>query len=315
MPLGYARPPMSVRRILVTGANGHLGRRLFRHLAQTRPDLSLHALVRSERAADVLRALPENARPEVHVVDYLDAPAVEKAAAGCNAIVHLVGILKEGSTSRYEVAHEQTTGVLAAAAASAGVRRIVYLSILGSRPDSANACLASKGAAERLLLDGPVPATILRVPMVLGPGELAAQALAARARAPFVFVTRGGATLEQPIDADDLVRAIAAALEAEGEESRSLDLAGPESLPSRELLRRASELLGNSPWILPVPLGLVRAAAWLFERFSKDPPITRAMLDVLEHDDQIDPRPACAELGLELTPLDQTLKRTLEDSA
>ena len=39
-------------------------------------------------------------------------------------------------------------------------------------------------------------------------------------------------------------------------------------------------------------------------------PVTRAMLGVLDHDDRIDPQPACAELGLTLTPLDETLRRT-----
>ena len=39
--------------------------------------------------------------------------------------------------------------------------------------------------------------------------------------------------------------------------------------------------------------------------------MTTAMLGVLEHDDQVDPAPACARLGIELTPLDETLKRTV----
>ncbi len=39
------------------------------------------------------------------------------------------------------------------------------------------------------------------------------------------------------------------------------------------------------------------------------------MLDVLEQDDRIDPGPACARLGLELRPLDDTLRRCLEEDA
>ena len=34
-----------------------------------------------------------------------------------------------------------------------------------------------------------------------------------------------------------------------------------------------------------------------------------AMLDVLQHDDQVDAREALSQLGLSLTPLDETLKR------
>ncbi|MGI9430885.1 MAG: NAD(P)H-binding protein [Myxococcota bacterium] len=305
---------MTIGPLLVTGANGHLGQRLLQHLGAQTPRPELHAAVRSERAAAALAELPASAQPKTHLVDYLDGAAIEAAATGCRAVVHLVGILKEGSTSRYEDAHEGTTRVLAKAAARAGVRRIVYLSILGSRPDSPNACLASKGRGEQILLDGPVPATVLRVPMVLGPGEIAAHALRGRASAPITFAIRGGRSLEQPIDGDDLVRAIVSALGDESGESQALDLAGPESLPSHELVRRAAALLGTSPRTVPIPLGLVRFAAACFERFSADPPLTRAMLGVLEHDDAIDPGPACRALGIELTPLDVSLRRALEIS-
>ena len=37
------------------------------------------------------------------------------------------------------------------------------------------------------------------------------------------------------------------------------------------------------------------------------PAVTRAMLRVLDHDDDIDPKPAAAALGIELTSLEQTL--------
>ena len=133
------------------------------------------------------------------------------------------------------------------------MRRIVYLSILGASPESRNACLASKGRAERILLEGKVPSTVLRVPMVLGPGELAALALRAQASARVVWLVRGGASLEQPLDADDLMRAVLAALDDDSESHRAFDLAGPESLPRAELLARAAALLGRRPRVVAVP--------------------------------------------------------------
>ena len=61
-----------------------------------------------------------------------------------------MGILRETRNSRYADAHEATTRALAEAAPRAGLRRIVYLSILGSHAQAANACLASKGRAGQL---------------------------------------------------------------------------------------------------------------------------------------------------------------------
>jgi uncharacterized protein YbjT (DUF2867 family) len=155
---------------------------------------------------------------------------------------------------------------------------------------------------------------VLRVPMVLGPDELAAAALRARAEARFTFLVRGGATLEQPIDARDLVRALELALEADVE-GCALDLAGPESLPQRELVLRVARLLGTRPRIVPLPLAAASALAWCMEKLSAEPPLTRAMLGVLEHDDCIDPEPAASRLGLALTPLEATLRFTFAPEA
>jgi len=297
-------------RTLVTGANGRLGRRLLRQLA-SRGEGVPRALVRSRFAADALADLAPSPPIEVWTADYANAQALGDAVAGCARIAHLAGILKETSRSRYVDAHERATGALAEAAARAGVRRIVYVSILGASPDSANACLASKGRAERILLEGKVPSTVLRVPMVLGPGELAAEALRAQASAGFLPLVRGGASLEQPLDADDLIRAVLSALDDATDGHHAYDLAGPESLPRAELLARAAALLGTRPRIVPVPEALARALAALCELLP-EPPFTRAMLGVLEHDDRIDPSPACRALGIELTPLGETLPRSLE---
>ena len=297
-------------RILVTGANGHLGRRLIERVAREPGGRRrVRALVRSQAAAAVLERLPDALKPEILIVDYADTEALARAAAGCTGAVHLVGILRETRGSRYADAHEATTRALAAAAPRAGLRRIVYLSILGSHAGAANACLASKGRAEDILLAGETPALVLRVPMVIGAGDFVSRTLRGQARARLVPLLRGGRGREQPIDGDDVIAAILAGLERPGVGREALDLAGPESLSRRELLARSARLWNNDPRVIPLPFAFENALAFVFEKLLPDPPLTRAMLGVLDHDDDIDPRPACERLGLKLTPLDETLRR------
>jgi NADH dehydrogenase len=296
-------------RVLVTGANGRLGRRLLLALA-ARGD-GPRALVRSRIAADSLARASSAHAIEVWTADYADPAAIAEAATGCTHVVHLVGILKESPTSRYVDAHERATRAVTLAAEHAGARRVVTVSILGTDAESRNPCLASKGRAERILLEGKVPATVLRVPMVLGPGEHAAAALRRRARARVAFLVAGGSSLEQPLDADDLLRAVCLAVDDESGAHRVLDLGGPESLPRRELLLRAAALLGRTPRIVSIPRGLARFAARLLGLLPSRP-LTLPMLDVLERDDRVDPAPACRALGLELTPLERTLRVVLE---
>jgi uncharacterized protein YbjT (DUF2867 family) len=306
----------ALERVLVTGANGHLGLQLVARLAELgEGTAAVRAVVRSQRAADSLDALPEALRPEIVVLDYADETeeaALRGAARDCTHAVHLVGIIKESATTRYEEAHEATCRALAQAASGACLRRIVYLSIFGADPSSRNACLASKGRAEEILLEGKVAATILRLPMVLGPEDFASRSLRGQARARFLPMISGGATLQQPIDAADLLAAVLACLQGDersGIDDVVIELGGPESLPHRELVARASRRYRGAPQILPHPLGVARAFAALATRFASNPPVTPAMLEVLQHDDNVDPAPALARLGIALTPLDETLRR------
>ena len=99
-------------RVLVTGANGSLGRALIEHLQTC--GTTVRALVRSERAAATLRSMAKP--PELAIVDWSDAPGLARATEGCDAAVHLVGVLKETPTQRYADAHEGTARALATAA-------------------------------------------------------------------------------------------------------------------------------------------------------------------------------------------------------
>ena len=294
-------------RILLTGANGHLGRLVIRALADDADALPVRAVVRSENAARSLDDLPSPERREVRIIDYRDRTGLEAAAQGCDAAIHLVGILKATRANRYESAHEQPAEALSAACSAAGVGRIVHTSIHGADPASGNGCLASRGRTDDILLASPVPAVILRVPMVLGPGDIAAEALRRQATSGRARLVRGGAALQQPIAAADVVAALLAACRTGAPADVVLELAGPESLTHRELVERTARILGREVAFASTPMFAARAFAWLAETLSANPPLTRDMLEVLEQDDAVDPEPARRALGIELTPLDRAL--------
>ncbi len=308
--------PRPQAAILVTGANGHLGRHLIRALGEDPdPNGVLRAAVRSQRAAAQVRATPGGSDLDIRILDYTDQNALRAAANGCRAVVHFVGVIKQSRDTRYEDAHERSCESLARAAQAAGVERIVYLSILGARPDSENPCLASKGRAEKILRDGSVPTCVLRVPMVLGAEDHASRSLRAQATARILPLIGGGKTLQQPIDAADVIAAVRAALRAATPLDISLDLGGPECLSHRELVRRAAKLFAKSPTVLPIPIAAVRAVLGPLEALGASPPVTCCMLDVLQHDDRVDTEQACKKLGIDLTALDDTLRCYVGPSA
>lgn len=289
-------------KIAITGANGNLGQRLIGALSS---EHSVRAIVRSARAKQtLLDRFGETL--DVAVVDYGDADGLTEALAGIDHVVHLVGIIKESAANPFAVAHEGSCTALTSAAAAAGLKQIVHLSIVGADVSSGNACLASRGRADNILLSGSVPAAVIRVPMVLGEGDYASAALLRQARSGFTVAFRAS-SLEQPIYAGDVINALIKVID--GNHAGVLELAGAESLPRRELIRRAAGVLEESgPVVLSLPVGLGYLVASLLER-AASPPITRAMLGVLDHDDRIDVEPACKALGMSLTSLDDTIRK------
>lgn len=294
--------------LLVTGANGHLGRRLIRGLPAER---GVQALVRSEDRRDrLLRSVGERAGLEVTVGNPRDPRVVRKLALRCDAAVHLIGSIKAGRDNPLEDSHQRAMSALLEGITATPVGTVVYLSILGAAAHSNSVCLAARASVERMLEDASVPSRVVRVPMVLGEGDRASGALARR-------VAKGRATLfratslEQPIYAGDVISAIESALSFAGSGSMTWDLAGPESLSRRALLVRAAAAAGRPVEIRSVPLWLGMLFAGVLETFRPNPPVTRDMLRILDHDDAIDPLPAANALGIRLTSLDEMLARTV----
>ena len=300
-------------KVLITGANGHLGKKLI--LASDEYDIC--ALVRSEKAErDLMNFIAGHNKKNVEIVkcDYLDVSTMKQLASSCRYAAHLVGIIKENGQNNFDLVHKQTTKVLIEALKDSKVEKICYISILGSKKDSRNACFSSRGFAENLFLKSNTPSLILQIPMVLGEGDYACEALKKNALSRINFTFRK-LSLEQPIYAKDIIDVINIDINRTLKENHSSigikALAGPTSLTREKLIMKAAKQLGVKVKVFSLPLFLGYTLARICGMLFSHPPITRAMLGVLDHDDDIDPLPSSKELGINLTALDEMLEATI----
>ena len=300
-------------KILVTGANGNLSKKFI----LSKGEVNVCALVRSEKAKDDLMSfIKANDIQDVQIVkcDYLDEQAIKELAKSCSYLLHLVGIIRENKDNRFDVVHKQTTKVLVEAIKGSGIKKCCYISILGAKEDSINTCFSSRGFAEKLFLDSDIPSLVLQVPMVLGEGDYASEALKKNALSRINFTFRK-LSLEQPIYAQDIIDVvnidIKRALEEDHSPSGIKTLAGPTSLTRERLIEKTAKQLGVKVKVFSLPLFLGYTLAKICEMLVSKPPITQAMLGVLDHDDDIDPLPSSKELGINLTTLDEMLEATM----
>ena len=199
---------------------------------------------------------------------------------------------------------------LAAAADRAGLRRIVYLSILGSHPSARNACLASKGRAEQILLGGAVPALVLRVPMVIGPAtSCRARCARRRARASCRCCAAARAPSSRSTPTTSSPRSCAGSIARAPGTSRSTWPARSRS-PRRELLARTARLWGGRRDRDPAALrARARDGLRSARSCSRSPAHARHARRARPRRPRSTPSPPAARSGSTLTPLDETLRR------
>jgi uncharacterized protein YbjT (DUF2867 family) len=297
-------------KIVITGANSAVGQAILRcgpnHEVATN---TFVAAVRSARAAEQIRSNAGNADGVVRI-SYDDPRSLDAAFQGAFAVIHLAGILIETPDSNYEQANVASTRAMVEAAKRGGVQKIVLVSATGADEASRNRYYRTKGQAEVLVRASGLNYTVLRAPLLLGPGTAGGAALGRHVSHSRAKLIGGGRNLLQPLCVDDLARAAVAATNLAVANNLVLDLVGPVSLPERELVERAARLLGRQVRIGSIPKYWFSLVLAIRQRIGK-PGFSRDALDVITSDTGLNPQPAASALGIELTGIDEMIKDSL----
>jgi uncharacterized protein YbjT (DUF2867 family) len=299
-------------KVVITGANSAVGQAILRcGAAQRTMPAVLVAAVRSERAAEQIRSLLGDANRLVRI-SYDDPRNLDAALQGTSAVIHLAGILVETSDSRYEQANVAATRSVVEAAKRNSVQKFILVSATGADETSCNRYYRTKGQAESLLRTSGLCYTVLRVPLLLGPGTAGAAALQRSVRQRRARLISGGRNLQQPLYVDDLARAaVLAATQTSVANNLTLNLVGPVSLPERELVERAARLLGREVRIGSIPKTLFSLVLAIRQRIA-GPGFSPDALEVVTADTRLDPQPAACKLGIQLAGIDEMIKYSLE---
>jgi uncharacterized protein YbjT (DUF2867 family) len=297
-------------KVVITGANSAVGRAILRYASKEQSPAVFIAAVRSSQAEQQIRSACGEIG-SVSRVSFSDLATLDAAFCGASAVIHLAGILVEQRHSTYEQANIESTRAVVEAAKRNRVEKIILVSAIGADENSSNRYFRTKGAAEALVRGSGLKYTILRVPILMGPGTAGAATLRRHLSGERARLIDGGRYRQQPLHVDDLARAaVIAATQLPAAQNATLEMVGPCSLAEREMIERAAQLVGRAIRIKSVPKSILSFALAIRQRVS-GPGFSPDVLDVITQESRADPQLAAREFGIELTGIDQMIRDSL----
>jgi len=343
--------------ILVTGASGFAGSRLIPRLISD--GHRVRALARDPARVDTTEIMSHFLDPharahvctradghadqdtlEVFTGDALTGKGLARTMHGVEVAYYLIHSM-ERTPPRPDVVGGRATPFpereriaaenFAAAAARAGVRRLVYL---GGPTASWTAArdaveedavlsphLSSREAVERILRDAIPDTVVLRASIVIGARSRSFRFLVRLVeRMPVLALPAWHIHRTRPIDARDVIDMLAAAATVAAAAGRSLDVGGPDILSYGEMIRRIADLMllarpavGLGVSVTPLTARVAAAIA------DEDPELVSALMESLQGDllpggpDGSSHLRAAAALGIDLHSFDSAVEHALRE--
>lgn len=274
--------------ILITGATGYIGRHLVNRLVAQgeRP----RCLVRDTgRAAGMFPA----GKVEFVQGDTTQPASLKAAMAGIDTVVHAAFITadhKQSTGNHYEETNVHGTANVIKAAKDAGVKRMIEISGLGTRPDKPGSYMQGRYLAEKMLKESGLAWTIIQPSVLFGKGAPFIKGLTDLIRsAPVVPLIGGGRVLFQPIYVEDVVTVIMKVIEnPTGTAGKTYTIGGPEYYTFTQVIDALLHTLHQTRIKVYAPAPLVGVGAAVMEAVLPKPPLTKAAMTLFTFNNTTD---------------------------
>ncbi len=264
-------------RALVFGASGYIGTNLTPRLLEDGWQVRAAA-----RHMAVLEARDWDGA-ELVEADALEPETLPATLKDVDVAFYLVHSMAAGSDfARLDIDAAKN---FAAAAAEAGVKRVVYLGgLIPADPRSAH--LKSRAETGDVLRHGAVPVTEIRAGMIVGAGSAAYEIIRDLVNyLPIMITPRWVQSRSTPIALANLLDYLVGVARMPEAAGKIYDVGGPETLTYEQLMRQYGDIKGKRFWLLSLPVLTPRLSSYWLKLVTAVPTnIARALIDGLEHD-------------------------------
>jgi NADH dehydrogenase len=302
---------MSGQLITIFGGSGFIGRHLVGRLAAKGHQIRLAA--RDPEVAAQLMTQGVVGQVVGFKTNVRDQRSVERAVAGADIVINLVGVLYERGAQNFGRLHVDAAERIASAAKAAGAQQLIHMSALGARKDHEAAYARSKAVGEELAANEFPGATILRPSVVFGRDDDFFNRFASiLSLAPAFPLADGGGMKMQPIWVEDLADAIVRIIETPSQQGQVWELTGPDVYSFKELMEKVLDFTGRKCFLFPVPFSAMSIMATFMALAPGRPQLTPDQVKLLKEDNIASGEfPNLQELGIQPAAIDAVVPEYL----
>lgn len=249
--------------VTIFGGDGFVGTQLVQKLA--RQGYRIRVAVRRPDLAGHVKPLGTVGQIVPIQANIRNKPSIERAVAGSDIVINLVGIMAEKGRQRFRAVHTMGAKNIAEAAKKAGASTLVHMSALGADTESESAYQRSKAMGEVEVLKAFPKAVIIRPSIIFGQGDGFFNFYGALVRLFPVLPLIGGKSKFQPIFVGDVAEAFACAVNGDVKTGKIYELGGADVETMRQLIQRLLVEAQCNRLLIPVPTGLAKFKAWFIQ--------------------------------------------------
>jgi uncharacterized protein YbjT (DUF2867 family) len=263
-------------KVLLTGANGYIGRRL-KHLLLEHTDIELKIFVRNKKSLskEVVQ------RYEVIEGDTFDIEALKKALEGVDAAFYLIHSLNKEDYKNLDKISAQN---FIETAELCGVKRVIYLGGLGVKNENTSKHLLSRLETGEILSSSKKVQTIwIRAGVIIGSGSASFEIIRNLVeKLPLMITPKWVNTYAQPIAVDDVIKYLVSSLYLDYGTNITVDI-GSKKMTYKDMMLQTAAALGLKRHLIPVPFMSINLSSYWLNLFTPVPfTVAKALVEGLK---------------------------------
>ncbi len=297
-------------KVLLTGANGYIGKRLLPHLI--------------ERGFEVVCAVRDKSRfprdgfyadPKVTVVeiDFLEDASAQPELKDIDAAYYLIHSMSDDNSSSFEKLENTAALNFVEILSHTSAKQIIYLGGI-TNDETLSSHLASRKRVDEVLRTSDIPVTTLKAGIIVGSGSSSFEIIRDLVeKLPIMIAPRWLNTQTQPIAIRNVLDYLTGVLLREDTFDASYDIGGPIVMSYKEMILEYAEVRSLKRYIFTVPVMTPKLSSyWLYFVTSTSYRLAVNLVNSMKVEVIAEPNDLAEKLGIHLLTYKEAVRMAFQ---